>query len=596
MAQLLVIGSPSLDTIHVGGKTFRSVGGAGMYVALAAVKSGTCVSVLGLRPEPVPEEMQAFASQLEAWLGPVVPVERMPQFEIAHHGAEARYLRQSLESESALDLTLLPADLSVYDAVHITAMGSPATQQAFFHACRARQARRISLGTGVVNISTEPALTRQLLEAADLFFMNEEEALTLFGSLAKIQIRPGQILFITRAEKGALVFLGDFQTAIPGYPAALRDPTGAGETFCGAALAHILQGEHPVMSGMHAAQLAAKKVAGIGAVDLLGEEPLPLLPLDQRVRIDAAQVKMVADVVRDLDAAASFNFVADYLPNIGDPETVDYFFAATLQQFGFWEAADGFYQKPLIARIDGIKCKGSEYLFRAFMRPLQTDRDFFTPERQAVVTEAKLAALFQADDGQMPMPALEWHVQQANQYGQTMLALGSTLQGILAQVQKTDRPLQTLLMILDQLGGYREDPIRKKASLLALILNQRPEGFLAFGKDEAVRPVVDYHCMRSVLRIGLVEVLDEALKQKLNTRQLVTAEEEWVVRFAAYQVLQAVVDLTGKSVGAVDWFFFNYMRSRCPEMTEPECGLCVLDGVCAKQKALFQPVFRTTNY
>jgi hypothetical protein len=56
-----------------------------------------------------------------------------------------------------------------------------------------------------------------------------------------------------------------------------------------------------------------------------------------------------------------------------------------------------------------------------------------------------------------------------------------------------------------------------------------------------------------------------------------------------------VAALSGKSIQAVDWFFFNFRR-RCPEMTEPECALCPVDPVCAHRKELFQPVFRTAFY
>jgi len=47
---------------------------------------------------------------------------------------------------------------------------------------------------------------------------------------------------------------------------------------------------------------------------------------------------------------------------------------------------------------------------------------------------------------------------------------------------------------------------------------------------------------------------------------------------------------------AIDWFFFNYMRSHCPEMQEPVCEKCAADPVCAHRKQLFQPVFRTSFY
>jgi len=53
--------------------------------------------------------------------------------------------------------------------------------------------------------------------------------------------------------------------------------------------------------------------------------------------------------------------------------------------------------------------------------------------------------------------------------------------------------------------------------------------------------------------------------------------------------------LSGRSMGAVDWFFFG-ARQRCPEMAEPDCEPCAVNPVCAHRKELFQPVMRTTFY
>lgn len=193
------------------------------------------------------------------------------------------------------------------------------------------------------------------------------------------------------------------------------------------------------------------------------------------------------------------------------------------------------------------------------------------------------------------MPALELHVQQANAYGRDMLTLDLTPDVILQKAWASAYPLRTLLTLLDHVGGYKEDPLRKKSGLLALILSQRPEKFLTFGEDEEVEPVIDYHLMRSCLRTGLVEVQDEGLRSKLARRQLVTSEEEWAVRLAAFRAIEAVVAVSGKSTGAVDWFFFG-ARQRCPEMSEPDCAHCPVDSACAHYKDLFQPVIRTMFY
>jgi endonuclease III len=107
--------------------------------------------------------------------------------------------------------------------------------------------------------------------------------------------------------------------------------------------------------------------------------------------------------------------------------------------------------------------------------------------------------------------------------------------------------------------------------------------------------VVDYHVMRSCLRTGLIDVADAELAAKLVGRQLLSRDEEWAVRAAAHIAIEQVVVQSGKSMGAVDWFFFQ-ARQRCPEMSEPQCDLCAVDAVCAHRKELFQPVRRTSYY
>ena len=107
--------------------------------------------------------------------------------------------------------------------------------------------------------------------------------------------------------------------------------------------------------------------------------------------------------------------------------------------------------------------------------------------------------------------------------------------------------------------------------------------------------MIDYHAMRFCLRVGLIDVMDEELRDKLLNRQIVLPAEEWAVRYAAYRAREKIVALSGKSEGAVDWFFFG-ARKRCPEMSEPECRFCQLDPVCAHRKELFQPVLRTSFY
>ena len=194
------------------------------------------------------------------------------------------------------------------------------------------------------------------------------------------------------------------------------------------------------------------------------------------------------------------------------------------------------------------------------------------------------------------MPALDLHLEQARSYGRDMLALRLTPQAVLDKALASAQPLETFLVSLDQVGGYKEDPIRKKSLLLAMILKDRPEAFLPLRDNEQIAPIMDYHLMRSCLRIGMIDVLDIELEAKLTNRQLVSPAEEWVVRYPAYLAFDQLTTLSGRSPSAMNGFIFTNARKRCPEMTEPECGSCQLDSVCAHRKAFFQPVLRTSFY
>jgi len=186
------------------------------------------------------------------------------------------------------------------------------------------------------------------------------------------------------------------------------------------------------------------------------------------------------------------------------------------------------------------------------------------------------------------------HVALARGYGRDLLAQGLSPRGIVEAANAERQPLNALLKILSGITGYREDPLRKKALLLALTLDRRPENFLAVKDPESWAPVVDYHNIRTALRTGLVEP-DESLRDKLARREFVTESEEMSVREATFQAISRLIAVSGAGVAKIDALFFGARRT-CPEMSEPECPRCLLEKACAKRVNLFQPVFRTAFY
>jgi len=112
---------------------------------------------------------------------------------------------------------------------------------------------------------------------------------------------------------------------------------------------------------------------------------------------------------------------------------------------------------------------------------------------------------------------------------------------MLRQLTVADNPLRGLLMILSHIPGYAGDPLQKKAMLLALTLENRPEHFLPISDPESAVPIIDYHLQRSALRTGLIRVEDPALRTKLEARELIGADEEVAIRQATYDAVEKLI-------------------------------------------------------
>ena len=591
--RLLVVGSPSLDLLHFGGRSVRSAGGAGLYTALAAQRAGAAVTVVAPRPDPMPEELEP-ADRLLDWRGPPVPPSALPHFEIEYFPDGRTVYRQAVRgSEGDIRYGDIP-DAGPGAFAYVVPLLDPELQLGFARRLSAAGVR-VGCGTYAPGIRAHPEVVTRVVEASDYFFCNAEEAGLLFGSLDDVAVAPGHAVFVTRGPRGARAVLGDHPIDVPAPEVEEVDPTGAGDTFCGTALARLAAGDHPAMAARVAAAHAARTVTGIGPTSLLSDGPPAAVPLDPRVRVDGDRVRRVAGLIATAPEATAFDFTGPDFPEPGDPAALDFFFAGTVQQFGFWRERAGRYGEPMIASLGGRARKGSDYLWAAYLRWAREAPDELTPSGQAALDDADFDHRLRDDGGRNPLPAGTLHPACARAYGRDMLALGLTPASLLAEANAVEQPLAHFLARLDAVGGYREDPWRKKSALLAAILSQRPERFLRLGEGEDVPPIVDYHCQRSCLRLGVVAVPDETLASKLAKREVVSAEEEEAVRAACYEAVAEIRDLSGRSMGAVDWFFFQN-RTRCPEMTEPDCAACPADPACAHRTRLFQPVFRTTAY
>ncbi len=299
MPHLLVVGTLSLDVLHLPPamytadaeptRTVQTVGGAGLYTALAARAAGVEATLLAPRAPAPPgrEALWRAVHERVRWIGPDVAIDALPRLEIAHHGRDrATLLDARWGGEAELAPTHLPPNLQQFDAIHVAALSSAQKQRAFVDACRAQRVAstsgklaeqpggpRLSAGTYARLVQHERESVRALFEAVDYAFLNENEAnglLDFRGNLSRLHTNSARLLFVTQGERGAWIVRGEQRTHVAARGVRAVDPTGAGDTFCGATLAGLVAGLAATVAAEQAAALAAQTVLHAGPAVLLG--------------------------------------------------------------------------------------------------------------------------------------------------------------------------------------------------------------------------------------------------------------------------------------------------------------------------------------
>ena len=299
MARILIIGCLSFDILHLEQngprQTYSTTGGAGLYTALAASAGGAEVTLYAPRPKSPSEELSKITSRIN-WIGPLVDLEAMPRLEIVQHGDDrATLLSASWGAEELLTSDhlrqTLGSDLSdldrfTFDVVHVAALSTVERQRKFVSDLKPlslRQANshcKFSAGTYARAISADTQGVRALLAECDYFFMNSNEAHLLFNNeqitekiktnnrkgLAKI-LRENQICIVTNGGAGADLLFGPLTNRhidAAQLKSAAIDPTGAGDTFCGALLAAL--GDNSTCNNQEALIETALEGARRGAI------------------------------------------------------------------------------------------------------------------------------------------------------------------------------------------------------------------------------------------------------------------------------------------------------------------------------------------
>jgi hypothetical protein len=315
------------------------------------------------------------------------------------------------------------------------------------------------------------------------------------------------------------------------------------------------------------------------------------------VRVSSEAVERVAALLRrgplPEPEAWTYSPRTPWFPPRGAAFAVPFFFASVLHLYGLWEEDGRRFRGPVRGHVDGREWTGDAFLWKALWRTVQEEPRFVLASYQAELTVGTLSRLWRDDSGGCPVPMLESHVELARGYGRALEEQHLTPNKLLESCRAAAEPAQELVRSLSDVPGYREDPFRRKAFLLGLILSARPEGFLP--PAAAWPPVADRHHLRLALRWGAVDVDDPAARDALSRGETVPPPVEQAVRAAAYEAFRRALDLSGRSVPETH-ALFSAARDYCPETAPPDCGRCFFSEACGRRTTMFPPAVRTLSY
>ncbi|MEA2023936.1 MAG: carbohydrate kinase family protein [Actinomycetota bacterium] len=597
--KLIIVGTPSVDRIDIRGESHATVGGSGFITALAARLTGVSTGLIARVPSTLPDQIRAAFAPGGLDAGGLVRVDgSLPSFHISYDMSEsATYLAIEPGKEDDVRATDVPRRWLAATWIHVGPLAASATLQLRFVEDLISRGYRGGLSAGTFSraATSEPATVRKLFAAVDVAFLNRDEADLIFPK----SMPSGTVVCVTTGRSGARRWDGSNWTEHPTTSVRAFDPTGAGDAFAGAYLGAMLSGDpDPVGEGL---RVASAIIQGPGAAPLIDRLPRSATvdkdtsnPDPGSVVVDLDRTRTIASALTRAATHSALSFSGAPFPESGDPHAIDVLALATLHQYGFWAGSDHGYREPMWASIDGVRRKGSDFIWAAFTRAAIEDASTLDPDRLAA-EPLLFDEICLDDEGHCPVPDVGSHRVLQQGYGEMIGQLGG-IRSVIDDSSISPDPLATLLDILTGVPGYGEDPLAKKANLLGLILANRPERFLDLRGPTTIAPIIDYHIMRTTLRTGCVRIESEDLRSSLETRAWVEAGEESAIRIAARDAIDGLCTISGLGVGEVDGFLFNLGRTLCLESASPRCDACPLEAVCSRQIDLFQPIFRTTAY
>jgi ribokinase len=260
----------------------RYPGGKGLNQAVAAARAGAPTAFLGAIGSD-DNGAALTATMTEAGIATdrlrAVDADTGQAFIVVDRSAENTIIVAS--GANATVTTLIGDDRALLESSPVVLMQLELPMTVVEEAARVAQ---LAGATVMLNAAPAQSLSAQLLADVDLLIVNEHEALVVSG-LADLAAASAELasrvhrLVVTLGAKGSVLYQGGVAIAtVPALAVTAVDTTGAGDTFCGALAAALVDGREFTDAATFATAAAALSVQKVGAV--------PSIPT--RAEIDAA--------------------------------------------------------------------------------------------------------------------------------------------------------------------------------------------------------------------------------------------------------------------------------------------------------------------
>ncbi|MEX6689005.1 PfkB family carbohydrate kinase [Danxiaibacter flavus] len=305
---LLVVGTMAFDAIETPfGKTDKIIGGSATYAAYAASNFTHSIKQVSIVGEDFPEEEMKDLSDRGVELEGVEVVKGKKSF----FWSGKYHLDMNTRDTLVTDLNVLadfnPVIPDSYQGAEFVMLGNvmPALQKKVIEQLKERP-RLIVLDT--MNFWMETAMDdlKEVLTMVDLLLVNDSEARQLAGEYSivkaarKILSMGPKYLIIKKGEHGALLFHENNVFFAPALPLEdVFDPTGAGDTFAGGFMGHLVKTKDVSFENMKTAIIVGSALASF-CVEKFGPERLKEITkqdidtrLDEFVQLVNFDIKLV---------------------------------------------------------------------------------------------------------------------------------------------------------------------------------------------------------------------------------------------------------------------------------------------------------------